>query len=289
MLMTKHKRLRQFAGIAETANVLWLRLLLKDRIGARVYPNSVFATYMSLGGSARWKCRSIFDFLPEISEKRLRITLEHLPGEGMTTPINELAFMAMVAGALAPRQIFEIGTYRGRTALNFALNSPDDCTIYTLDLPDESLEAAATVATGVDRRVIRSDLRIVGTEYRNTDVSHKIHQLYGNSLEFDFSPYYGEMDLVFVDGGHAYHIAASDTAQALKLCRPGGIILWHDFANYGEFHDVTRAVLDHIPGDQVVQLENSWLAAYRKPGSSRPDGSGSHNARLARTEKAPVR
>ena len=265
MLMTKNKRLRQVAGIAETANLLWLRLLLQNRVGARVYPNSVFAEYMNLGGRAPWRCQSIFEFLPELDGKKARVTLEHLPGEGMTTPINELAFMAMVAAALEPKRIFEIGTYRGRTALNFALNSPDDCEIFTLDLPDEALVTAAQATRGVDARVIQSDDRLLGVEYAGKDVSSKITQLYGNSLQFDFTPFENQVDLVFVDGGHTYDIAGSDTDNALRMCRSGGVILWHDFANYGEFHDVTRAVMDRLPGNQVVQIENSWLAGYRKP------------------------
>ena len=37
--------------------------------------------------------------------------------------------------ALEPTCIFEIGTFRGRTAMNFALNSPETCRVFTLDLP----------------------------------------------------------------------------------------------------------------------------------------------------------
>jgi predicted O-methyltransferase YrrM len=36
-----------------------------------------------------------------------------------------------VTRALAPGIIFEIGTFRGRAALNFALNSPEHCRVFT--------------------------------------------------------------------------------------------------------------------------------------------------------------
>jgi predicted O-methyltransferase YrrM len=264
MLMTHRKTLRQLAGVLETANLLFIRLLLANRAKARVFPNQVHADYMYLGGHGHWQCKSIFDFLPELKAGRVRVVLEHLPGEGMTTPVNELAFMAMVTRAVAPKKVFEFGTYRGRTALNFALNSSADCQIYTLDLPPEHKHAYGK-AGRVDAWVIESSSRVVGLDYQETDVAAKIQQLYGDSMEFDFTPFHDSIDLVFVDGGHAYDVAARDTENALRMCRPGGIILWHDFANYGEFHDVTRAVLDRLPGSEVVQLENSWVAAYRKP------------------------
>ena len=49
----------------------------------------------------------------------------------------------------------------------------------------------------------------------------------------------------------------------------GGAIVWHDFATYGEYNDVTRAVLDLLAPDEVVQIDNSLLAIYRKPPAHR--------------------
>jgi len=265
MLMTKNRRLRQIVGLVETGNLLLLKLMLQRNAQARIYPNTVFAEYMHLGGRAPWRSVSIFEFLPELVTERLRVDIEYLPGEGMITRVNELAFMAMATKVAKPKLVFEFGTFRGRTALNFALNSPDDCQVYTLDLPADEAEAAAVTTGNVDASVIRAESRIVGSDYRGTDMAHKITQLYGNSMTFDFSPYHGQADLVFIDGGHEYAIAGLDTDNALRMLRPGGIILWHDFANYGEFHDVTRAVLDRLPHDQVFQIENTWLAGYRKP------------------------
>ena len=107
--------------------------------------------------------------------------------------------------------------------------------------------------------------RRVGQEYANKDVTHKIEQLYGDSRSFDFAPYAGQADIVFIDGGHTYEIARSDTENAIRLCRPGGAILWHDFGNYGDYADVVRAVLDCLPADEVYQIGSTQLALYRKP------------------------
>ena len=40
------------------------------------------------------------------------------------------------------------------------------------------------------------------------------------------------MGMVIVDGGHSYEVAKSDTQNALRLVRNGGIIVWDD---YGDF------------------------------------------------------
>ena len=71
----------------------------------------------------------------------------------------------------------------------------------------------------------------------------RIHQLYGDSATFDFSPFRGRMGLVFVDGSHAYDYVANDAMRALAMLRPeGGVILFHDYGTVWD--DVTRALND---------------------------------------------
>lgn len=265
MLMTKNRKVRVALGTLETANFLFFKLMLRHRSAARLHPGLAYRQYVYLAGGERWNSGSIFDFMPELENQPVRISLEHLPGKGLSTPINELALMAMVCKAIRPQRVFEIGTFRGRTALNFALNSPDDCRIFTLDLPEEAAvtEIAVAQANRADATLIGA--RKVGLDYEGRNVSPKITQLYGDSRSFDFTDFMGEMDLVFVDGGHTYDVVVNDTRKALEMCRPGGVIMWHDFANYGDYHDVTRAVLDCLGSERVFQLEDSQLAAYRRP------------------------
>jgi hypothetical protein len=77
------------------------------------------------------------------------------------------------------------------------------------------------------------------------------------------APYPDAVDLVFVDGAHYYAAVGSDTRNALRMARSGGWIVWHDFANYGDYNDVTRAMFDLLPADQIVQLEDTQLAVFR--------------------------
>ena len=258
MLLSRHKTLRQAFGLLETGNLLLLKLMLRNRSAAAVYPGEIYRSYLALAKEEHWPCRSVFEVLPKAG--RVRAQIEHIPSETIGTPLEQLACLALVTKAIDARAVFEIGTFRGRTALNFALNASDDATVYTMDLPPDDRD-------GPSRRTHTSDARIIsdsqtGSDYRGSDVEQKIVQLYGDSASFDFSPYYGKMDLVYVDGAHDYEAVKRDSENALRMLRPGGYALWDEFCNYGDYHDVTRAVLDTVPTGEVVQIENTQLAVY---------------------------
>ena len=265
MLLIRNKPIRLLLGTLETLNFLSLKLWLRNPARARAFAGRIFRNYMSLVGRDQWPCRSIDEIFPQMTDNR--IALEHLQGGGIFNPIDELAYLALITRNIRPRLVFEIGTFRGRTALNFALNSPPDCVVYTLDLaPEDKLQAK--------ERLYAADADVAqksrpGIDYQGKDVAPKIRQLYGDSTRFDFSPYYGKGDLIFIDGAHHYEAVYSDTQNALKMLADGGAVVWHDFATYGDYNDVTRAVLDLLPADEVVQIDNSLLAIYRKPTRSR--------------------
>jgi predicted O-methyltransferase YrrM len=259
MLLTKNKQLRQLVGFFETFSWLTVKLAVKKRNKLRVMPGMMFRQYLALVGTERWESKPIFEII-DIPEGT-RITVEHLRGQGINTALDELAYMALITRVLRPKNIFEIGTFRGRTALNFALNSPEDCRIWTMDLPPVDRR-------NIDEQTNAADAAIVacsdtGVDYRGKDVAGKIHQLFGDSSKFDFSPYYEQMDIVLVDGAHHLEAVKSDTENALRMIRPGGMILWHDFANYGDYNDVTRAVLEILPPEKIVQIAATELAVYR--------------------------
>lgn len=259
MILIKNKPLRQAIGFLETFNLLFVRLLIKNPARSRMFSGRIFREYMSLVQNDIWMCKEIFEILP--IPPGTRIILEHMPGQGIYEPLDELAYLALLTRACEPQNIFEIGTFRGRTALNFALNSPEDCTVWTLDLPLDERAPVLDKTNPADAAIIRASC--TGADYKGKDCQHKIRQLYGNSLAFDFSPYIGNMDIVFVDGAHHYEAASIDTSNALKMVKPGGWIIWHDFANYGDYNDVTRAVLDMISGEKVFQISSSQLAIYQ--------------------------
>lgn len=263
MLFSDSKRLRQIAAVIETGNLLFLRLLWKDQAAARVFPGEMYRSYLGLAGGDEWPCRPIFELLPKAD--RVRATIEHIPSDIIGTPLEQLAALAIFARGTDAQRIFEIGTFRGRTALNFALNIPDDGRVFTLDLPpnDATRESASGRTNDSDATIISESQ--TGSDYRGSSVEGKIEQLFGDSSTFDFSPYYEAMDLVYVDGAHHYDAVVRDSREAIKMIRPGGYVLWDEFCNFGDYADVTRAVLDVVPRGQIHQVEKTQLGVYRKP------------------------
>ncbi len=180
--------------------------------------------------------------------------------------ISELAVISLLARDASPGSIlFEIGTFDGRTSLNLAFSSADDCRIYTLDLPPD-MDTAHALAEG-ERHMVekeRSGARIVRYRESHPHVADKITQLYGDSATFDFSDYFGRCSLVFVDGSHAYEYARSDSMQAFRMVQKGGVVLWHD---YGIWEGVTRA-LEELEDEMHLGLRNiagTSLVYWRKP------------------------
>jgi hypothetical protein len=95
--------------------------------------------------------------------------------------------------------------------------------------------------------------------------------LRGDSVTFDWSQHYGRAGLVFVDGSHAYDYARKDSETAMRLAKPGGIVLWHD---YGVWPGVTQAIEELEAARRlglVHIIRGSSLVFWRAPlGLSRP-------------------
>ena len=128
--------------------------------------------------------------------------------------------------------VFEIGTFDGRTTRAMAMNLLSiEGQVYTLNLPDQTEQVQLTT----DATDVRLASKVLsGERFLHTQEKNVIHQLWGDSASYDFSPYYGKMDMVFIDGAHSREYAANDTEAALKMImHAGGIIVWHDAHLYG--------------------------------------------------------
>jgi hypothetical protein len=179
--------------------------------------------------------------------------------------LAELAVLASAAAAVTSGdEIVEIGTFDGRTTLNFAVNAPPQLRIVTLDLPPHAaskFELAAGERAYVDKP--RSGRHFAAPRGEFAAAAARITQAYGDSATFDWSAHIGRAGLVFVDGSHAYDYVVADSATARALVAPGGLVLWHD---YGVWEGVTRALeqldaearlgLKHIRGTSLVIWRN---------------------------------
>lgn len=176
---------------------------------------------------------------------------------------QELLILCQLVAHFKPTSIFEFGTFDGRTTINLANNAAEDARVYTLDLPADLATSTKYPLTSIGEH---SDMAYIqkpeiGSRYKNKPGAEKIMQLLGDSATFDYAPYEKHMDLVFVDGSHAFDYVVNDTEAALLIARPGGTILWHD---YGIWPAVTKVLENYYEQDKrfanLKQIAGTTLA-----------------------------
>lgn len=183
-----------------------------------------------------------------------------VPGATSDTEAWILAVLSKQANLM-----FEFGTCTGRTSYLWAVNSPPGARVVTLTLGPDDL-AAYTRETGdasTATQIALNESRFDEFYYTGTPVASKVEQLFGDSKAFDETPWAGRCDLVFVDGSHAQSYVLSDSLKALRLVRPGGLVLWHDYRGYklkGVFRTLNQLARD-LP---LVHIRGTSLVAYRR-------------------------
>jgi len=248
-------------NLALGGNVVALGLARHPRRVA-AYVNANLFLWKTLAGARGLPQMTVFEALG-VAPQPLDVTLHprwplwFQPEAWLTA---DLVNLCVVCRAVQPKVVFEIGTSIGYTSLHFALNSPPETKIYTLDLPPERSASLAT--TWMDQDMIHSHSR----EYlfRQESAGEKVTTLYGDSATFDFGPYRQAVDLFFIDGAHSYEYVKNDTEKALDCVRPGGVIAWHDYGRAGT-NGVSRYLeeLAHEQGRPVRSLVGSTIALLR--------------------------
>lgn len=194
--------------------------------------------------------------------ERGRITLENFLGHWGNVSVEELCKMCLVIKYIRPSRILEIGTFNGMTTLQMALNAPEDCTTYTLDLPDnvEPRHDLTEIDVQVSK-VLREKFGTTRGSYFAGRKDLKIVQLLGDSATFDYSVIDGPLDIVFIDAGHDYENVRADSENAFRLLSPNGVIFWH---NYHEVFcsGVTQYLSELAPSKKLFHLRNTCLAIH---------------------------
>lgn len=172
---------------------------------------------------------------------------------------QDIVSLCLTARLLKPRTVFEIGTGSGYTSLHFALNSPPEARVYTLDVPRGGAATRMLKTTAMDELQVNLYAGVTDYLFCHTQVQDKVTCLYGDSATFDFMPYYGQVDLFFIDGAHSYEYVRSDTLNALKCCHPGSVICWHDFGRAG-LNGVSRWLCELARERAVYAIPGGSLA-----------------------------
>lgn len=187
-----------------------------------------------------------------------------LPPKSLRQEEGNQSFEGLIAlvglgNLIQARSFFEIGTYNGFTALTLALNFPE-AAVFTLDLPPET-PPALQLDDGDKVHIAQRSVR----SYEGHESAQRITQFLGDSATFDFSPFFGTIDLVYVDGSHSYEYVTKDTDTAHKLVSPGGAIVWDDY--WRSVPDVPQ-YLDAYSAGQIYRIPDTRLVVRLMSGGN---------------------
>jgi hypothetical protein len=201
----------------------------------------------------------VFMLLEEpIANRTAHVTIPGRRAGGSLTLLETFCVVA-ASRAVKARRVFEFGTFLGSTTLNLALNLPEDGRVFTFDLDEQS--AAGLTQHAEDAPLTERHLK-TAADFAETPEARKITPVNGNSLTFDFSPWAGAIDLVFIDGGHDLETVMADTRNALRMARSDGpsCILWHDYRN-ADYPELT-GYLDALSAErEILHIEDTMLCA----------------------------
>lgn len=164
-----------------------------------------------------------------------------------------------------PRRHLEFGTWEGFGAT--LVGQSTEAEIWTVNLPQgeaggdgESLYASSDAGGNI------------GWRYRAAGLAPRVHQLLCDSRDLETGRFAADFfDTVLIDGGHTPDLVENDTDKALRVLRPGGLCVWHDFCpdptalsrNLAPL-GVVQAVVENYGRwrplfDRLYWIRNSWI------------------------------
>jgi len=252
--------------------VVCVRLLIHCIRCPRKIPELLFSIFSTVNEFHQVTYGQLYDFeetqvFKKISEDNVFSQINFINVDTkVTRPIETMVLSALVS-TLKPKTIFEIGTYNGFTTLHFAKNSPDDCIVYTLDLPpDFDIKAKNKISqySYDDLLVVQLSMKHIDKRiYQKYPEKEKIKELFADSMDFDFTPYEEKMDVIFIDGNHSYDYVKSDTEHAMKMLSQNGVIVWHDY-DYIIHRDVFKYLNSLSKSYKIFSVPNTRFAVYGK-------------------------
>lgn len=200
-------------------------------------------------------CRAVFVYESILSIPIIHLSDLYLGGSDHSIVIpypraiqkeTELVVLASLVAHLKPRTIFEFGTSIGGGTLLLAENCCD-AVVNTLNLSPE------------DNRIPPDLKGNIGVAFKGHACEKRIIQLWGDSTNFDYSPFTGTFDFVFIDAGHDYESVKSDTENALRILSSQGVIVWHDFPSA---LGVRRYLVEFAKEHRVFRIRDTRLAIF---------------------------
>lgn len=172
-----------------------------------------------------------------------RVSLDVLPTGPWSSPICDVVMIAKLVACHRPRRILEVGSFRGYTTRIIAEHAP---------------EGSQVVAVDRDPRH--------GEAYLNTPLADKIERRIGEITHaaFERDPK-ASYDFMFLDADHSYAAVKKDTDILLPLLANDGIIIWHDYGNWGRLsgrNGVPQYLHEAAKGISIAAIPGTWLAIH---------------------------
>lgn len=175
-----------------------------------------------------------------------------LPG---TSEPTDLALLQSICRRYKACHYLEIGSWRGESLANVA-RVAEKCV--SISLGPQALKSQKK------GEVASSQLNLFTKNLSN------VKQIEADSRTFDFRPWHGQFDVVFIDGNHGYDAVLSDTKNALKLLRnEHSVMIWHDCGhNFEDLrYEVICAIMDGIPREErqyLYRIVPSFCGIYTR-------------------------
>ena len=173
----------------------------------------------------------------------------------------DTAILLALAKLVQPATYFEFGTYLGVQLLNVVANLPPAARVYTLDFDPDSASKAQQHES--DRPLTLEHLQSQDSlAFVNSSYASQVTRLYGDSNLFDFSPFFGRIDLMFVDGGHDLRTLRSDSENALRMLSPDrpSCVSWHDYGNPVYPH--LKTYIDELSAKREIFFVQESMIAF---------------------------
>jgi predicted O-methyltransferase YrrM len=156
----------------------------------------------------------------------------------------ELQSLIALVRRMKPAVLVEIGTHRGGTLACWAAIAPPGAHIVNIDIPPpwEQKDVIAAFMARVRTMVRRSRLTTIAANSHAPETLARLEETLAGA----------PIDVLWIDGDHAYESVSQDVAMYGPLVRRGGIIA---------LHDIQRS--DLLPGERTEEYWGEVKARAR--------------------------
>jgi predicted O-methyltransferase YrrM len=139
---------------------------------------------------------------------------------------TELMEVLKIIDARQPKNILEIGVYKGGTIRAWTSVAAQDATIIGVDLPGGSFGGGFTEDEVVPIESLAQygqTIKLIAADSHKKETVKEVEKL-------------GPFDFIFIDADHTYKGAKTDFDNYMPLLKDGGIMVLHDVVKHGKHH-----------------------------------------------------